>query len=91
MSSASEPSLPSNLESRALREGAAVRNAMLAVSLAKQGKVGGGEAVLEGPAGFYKAYAGDNTGHLTYSFSGATTTSLDRLTVKTPIPWKAPC
>ena len=62
----------SNLESRALREGAAVRNAMLAVALAKQGKVGGGEAVLEGPAGFYHAYAGNNTGHLTYSFVGAT-------------------
>ena len=38
----------SNLESRALREGAAVRNAMLAVALAKNGRVGGGEAVLEG-------------------------------------------
>src|SRR6478609_2874933 len=66
----------SNLESRALREGAAVRNAMLAVALAKQGKVGGGEAVLEGPAGFYKAYAGDNSGRLTYSFTGVTATSL---------------
>jgi 2-methylcitrate dehydratase PrpD len=39
-----------NLESRALREGAAVRNAMLAVALAKRGGIGGGEAVLEGPA-----------------------------------------
>ena len=70
----------SNLESRALREGAAVRNAMLAVSLAKQGTVGGGEEVLEGPAGFYHAYAGDRTGHLTYSFVGATKASLDALT-----------
>jgi 2-methylcitrate dehydratase PrpD len=46
----------SNLEGprsggRALREGAAVRNAMLAVALAQQGHVGG-ETVLEGPAGF---------------------------------------
>ena len=72
----------SNLESRALREGAAVRNAMLAVALAKQGKVGGGEAVLEGPAGFYHAYAGNNTGHLTYSFTGDTETSLDKLTAQ---------
>ena len=47
----------SNLESRALREGAAVRNAILAVALAKSGRVGGGEAVLEGPAGFYHAFA----------------------------------
>jgi 2-methylcitrate dehydratase PrpD len=76
-----------NLESRALREGAAVRNAMLAVALAKQGKVGGGEAVLEGPAGFYKAYAGDNTGHLTCSFAGATETSLDRLTANLGHEW----
>ena len=70
----------SNLESRALREGAAVRNAMLAVSLAKQGKIAGGEAVLEGPAGFYHAYAGNNTGELTYSFVGDTHTDLDHMT-----------
>ena len=62
----------SNLESRALREGAAVRNAMLAVALAQQGPVPGGEAVLEGPAGFYHAYAGNNTGELSYSFVGDT-------------------
>ncbi len=77
----------SNLESRALREGAAVRNAMLAVSLARQGKVTGGEAVLEGPAGFYQAYAGDRTGHLTYSFAGATETSLDKLTANLGVDW----
>src|SRR5215831_1260531 len=77
----------SNLESRALREGAAVRNAMLAVSLAKQGKVGGGEAVLEGPAGFYRAYAGNNTGELTYSFTGDTHTSLDKLTENLGKEW----
>ncbi len=69
----------SNLESRALREGAAVRNAMLAVALAKQGRVGGGEAVLEGLAGFYHAYAGNNSGELTYSFAGETHTSLAKL------------
>ena len=64
---------------RALREGAAVRNAMLAVALAQQGYVGG-ETVLEGDAGFYHAYAGNNQGRLTYSFVGATQTSLDRIT-----------
>ena len=74
----------SNLESarsggRALREGAAVRNAMLAVALAKQGHVGG-ETVLEGDAGFYHAYAGTNRGELTYSFTGDTRASLDRIT-----------
>jgi 2-methylcitrate dehydratase PrpD len=63
---------------RALREGAAVRNAMLAVALAGQGHAGG-ETVLEGEAGFYHAYAGSNTGRLTHSFVGETSTSLDRI------------
>ena len=77
----------SNLESRALREGAAARNAMLAVGLAKQGKVGGGEAVLEGPAGFYRAYAGNNVGELTYSFVGDTHTNLQKLTADLGRDW----
>ena len=77
----------SNLESRALREGAAVRSAMLAVALAKRGNVGGGEAVLEGPAGFYHAYAGNNTGELTYSFVGDDHASLDTLTADLGKSW----
>ena len=64
---------------RALREGAAVRNAMLAVALAQQRHVGG-ETVLEGDAGFYHAYAGNNKGDLAYSFVGATRASLDKIT-----------
>src|SRR5436190_15452110 len=73
----------SNLEGarsggRALREGAAVRNAMLAVALAGHGHVGG-DTVLEGDAGFYHAYAGNNRGELTYSFTGEARTSLDRI------------
>jgi 2-methylcitrate dehydratase PrpD len=71
---------------RALREGAAVRNAMLAVTLAKQGYVGG-ETVLEGDAGFYHAYAGNNKGHLTYSFVGDTHTSLDKITADLGKNW----
>src|SRR5947209_18880190 len=71
---------------RALREGAAVRNAMLAVTLAKQGHVGG-ETVLEGDAGFYHAYAGNNQGRLTYSFVGDTQTSLDRITAALGKDW----
>ncbi|MGE3538505.1 MAG: MmgE/PrpD family protein [Candidatus Tectimicrobiota bacterium] len=63
---------------RALREGAAARNAMLAIALAQQGHVGG-ETVLEGEAGFYHAYAGNNKGQLTYSFVGDTSTSLDKI------------
>ncbi|MGH7335531.1 MAG: MmgE/PrpD family protein [Candidatus Rokuibacteriota bacterium] len=71
---------------RALREGAAVRNAMLAVALAKQGHRGG-ETVLEGDAGFYHAYAGNNQGRLTHSFVGDTRTSLDRITAGLSQEW----
>jgi 2-methylcitrate dehydratase PrpD len=81
----------SNLEGarsggRALREGAAVRNAMLAVVLAQQGHAGG-ETVLEGDAGFYHAYAGSNTGRLTYSFVGDTQANLDRITTGLGKDW----
>jgi 2-methylcitrate dehydratase PrpD len=71
---------------RALREGAAVRNAMTAVALAKHGHVGG-ETVLEGDAGFYHAYAGNNKGQLTYSFVGDTHTSLDAITAGLGREW----
>src|SRR6201997_4767133 len=54
---------------RSLREGGAVRNALLAVALAKHGTPGG-ETTLEGEAGFYHAYTGSNLGALRYSFSG---------------------
>lgn len=71
---------------KALREGAAVRNAMLAVALAQQGHVGG-ETVLEGDAGFYHAYAGNNKGLLTYSFVGDTHASLDKITANLGKDW----
>lgn len=64
---------------RALREGAAVRNAMLAVALARRGHAGG-ETVLEGAAGFYHAYAGANDGRLLYSFDGAARADLGAIT-----------
>ena len=54
---------------RSLREGGAVRNALLAVALARQG-MRGGETVLEGEAGFYHSYVGNNQGKLTYVFAG---------------------
>jgi 2-methylcitrate dehydratase PrpD len=71
---------------RPLREGGAVRNAMLAVALARQGHIGG-ETVLEGDAGFYHAYAGNNRGRLTYSFVGDTETSLDKITAGLGKDW----
>src|SRR6267142_2437997 len=71
---------------RALREGASVRNAVLAVALARQGHVGG-ETVLEGDAGFYHAYAGNNRGRLTYSFVGDTHASFDKITANLGKDW----
>jgi hypothetical protein len=64
---------------RSLREGGAVRNALLAVALAKSG-IPGGETVLEGEAGFYHAYAGNNRGELRYSFTGDNRTDLAKIT-----------
>ncbi len=75
-----------NLEARGLRESAAARNAMLAVALARQGREAG-EAALEGDAGFYHAYAGNNRGDLTYSFTGDTRASLDALTTGLGEEW----
>ena len=71
---------------KALREGAAVRNAMLAVALAQQGHVGG-ETVLEGDAGFYHAYAGNNKGQLSHSFVGATQANLEKVTSELGQDW----
>jgi 2-methylcitrate dehydratase PrpD len=64
---------------RSLREGGAVRNALLAVAMAKHGTPGG-ETTLEGEAGFYHAYAGNNLGRLSYSFSGHTRTNIADIT-----------
>src|SRR5204863_868234 len=64
---------------RALREGGAVRNALLAVALAKHGTPGG-ETILEGEAGFYRAYAGNNRGELRYSFTGLNRTDITKIT-----------
>lgn len=69
-----------------LREGAATRNAMLAVALAQPGHVGG-ETVLEGDAGFYHAYTGNNRGVLSYSFAGDTRAKLDNITANLGRDW----
>jgi 2-methylcitrate dehydratase PrpD len=64
---------------RSLREGGAVRNALLAVALAKHGTPGG-ETVLEGEAGFYHSYIGNNRGELRYSFTGKNRADLMAIT-----------
>src|SRR5271168_413221 len=71
---------------RSLREGGAVRNALLAVALAKQGAPGG-ETTLEGEAGFYHSYAGNNRGELRYSFTGANRTDIPRITERLGRDW----
>ena len=63
---------------RSLREGAAVRNALLAVAMARHG-ARGGETVLEGEAGFYHSYAGNNRGELRYSFTNDNRTRIDTI------------
>jgi hypothetical protein len=72
---------------RATREGAAARNALLAVALAREG-VAGGETVLEGEAGFYHSYAGRNDGRLTYSFTGAVRADLARVAQDLGREWR---
>jgi 2-methylcitrate dehydratase PrpD len=71
---------------RSLREGGAVRNALLAVALARHGTPGG-ETVLEGEAGFYHAYAGNNRGELRYSFTGDNRADLARITAGLGRDW----
>jgi len=64
---------------RSLREGGAVRNALLAVAMAKHG-TRGGETTLEGDAGFYHAYTGNNMGKLSHSFTERRTVDLKSIT-----------
>ena len=47
--------------------------------MAKHGTPGG-ETTLEGDAGFYHAYTGNNLGRLQYSFTGDTRTDLHKIT-----------
>jgi 2-methylcitrate dehydratase PrpD len=75
-----------NIESGGIREGGSARNAMLAVAMAKLGHRGG-ETALEGNAGFYNAFAGNNQGRLTYSFTGAMQTRLDTITANLGKDW----
>lgn len=71
---------------RSVREGAAVRNAMLAVGLARQG-IPGGDTVFEGEAGFYFAYTGNREGRLSHSFTGARVASFADITAKLGERW----
>jgi hypothetical protein len=72
---------------RSLREGGAVRNALLAVAMARHGAPGG-ETVLEGEAGFYHAYVGNNLGKLTHSFTADNTADLNDITANLGQDWR---
>jgi hypothetical protein len=71
---------------RSLREGGAVRNALLAVALARHGTPGG-QTTLEGDAGFYHSYAGNNRGELRYSFTGDNRAGLQNITANIGKDW----
>jgi hypothetical protein len=71
---------------RSLREGGAVRNALLAVALARHGTPGG-ETTLEGEAGFYHSYAGSSRGELRYSFTGDNRADLKEITANLGKSW----
>ena len=80
-----------NLESargggKALREGAATRSALLAVTLAQGGHTSS-DTVLEGEAGFYHAYTGNNRGILSYSFAGDVKANLSNITANLGKDW----
>jgi len=71
---------------RSLRESAAVRNALLAVAMAKHGTPAG-DTSLEGEAGFYHAYAGSNRGELRYSFTGDNRADMAKITAGLGRDW----
>jgi 2-methylcitrate dehydratase PrpD len=71
---------------KALREGGAVRNALLAVALARHGAAGG-ETALEGKAGFYHSYVGNNRGDLRYSFTADNRADMDAITANLGKDW----
>ncbi|MCH2526236.1 MAG: MmgE/PrpD family protein [Dehalococcoidia bacterium] len=56
----------------------ATRNGLMAALLAKE-NVKGSETSLEGDAGFYNAFVGNNKGDLSYVFNGPNTVSLDSI------------
>jgi 2-methylcitrate dehydratase PrpD len=58
----------------------AARQGVFAALIAREGHIKGSEQVIEGPAGFYNAYTGSNTGKLTYAFTGPLQVDLASIT-----------
>jgi len=70
-----------------IRETGATRNAMLVAMLAKEG-MKGGETTLEGDAGLYYSFTGNNKGKLPYVFTGRKTLGLKKITAGLGQEWE---
>ena len=65
----------------------ATRNGIMAALLARE-PVRGSETALEGDAGFYNAFTGNNRGQLSYVFSGPDQVSLDSVVAELGQRWE---
>ncbi len=65
----------------------ATRNGIMAALLAKE-NLRGSEMALEGEAGFYNAFTGNNRGELTYSFRGPLKTSFENVVADLGERWE---
>jgi 2-methylcitrate dehydratase PrpD len=65
----------------------ATRNGIMAALLARE-HVRGSETALEGDAGFYHAFTGNNRGELSYVFTGPQRTSLDAVVADLGSRWE---
>ena len=65
----------------------ATRNGVMAALLARE-DVAGSEYALEGDAGFYNAFTGNNQGELTYVFQGPLQTSVDDVAADLGSRWE---
>ena len=65
----------------------ATRSGIMAALLSRE-NVRGSETALEGEAGFYNAFTGNNRGELSYVFSGPNRVSLDKIVVDLGLRWE---
>ena len=72
---------------RIFHEPNATRNGIMAALLAR-GSLRGSEAALEGDAGFYNAFVGNNRGKLSYAFMGQKQASLDAVGTELGTRWE---
>ena len=64
----------------AIHEPQAARNGVFAGVIARTGHIRGAETTIEGDAGFYNAFTGNNQGKLTYAFTGPLEVDLASIT-----------